>query len=157
MFCEFLMNFFPDFAPNCRKEWRVSLFNQFCENKLENCWKFWNLWKWFNIIIQCYSFVSLVVRGCPLGGTSRRSALQRAQPGERVDLGCDRGSTGKERGPKSGPAIPNFFYRIWQNLANIGVASTPTSSPFASDGGDGDGGWANGREPSAKIKWPRQD
>ena len=50
---------FPDFAPNSRKEWRLSLFNQFCENKLENCRKFWNLWKLFNII-QYYSFVSLV-------------------------------------------------------------------------------------------------
>jgi hypothetical protein len=35
-FCELLMNFCPDFATNSRKEWRRSLFNQFCENKLEN-------------------------------------------------------------------------------------------------------------------------
>ena len=41
-FCEFLMNFFPDFAPNSRKQWRLSFFNQICENKLENCRKFWN-------------------------------------------------------------------------------------------------------------------
>ena len=52
--------FFPDFAPNSRKECRLSLFNQFCENKLENCRKFWNLWKLFNII-QYYSIVSLTV------------------------------------------------------------------------------------------------
>ena len=53
------MNFFPDFAPNSRREWRLSLFNQICENKLENCRKFWNLWKLFNVV-QYYSFVSLV-------------------------------------------------------------------------------------------------
>ena len=51
--------FCPDFATNSREEWRLSLFNQICENKLENCWKFWNLWKLFNIIIKYYSFVSL--------------------------------------------------------------------------------------------------
>ena len=53
------MNFFPDFAPNSRKEWRVSLFNQICENKLEICRKFWIWWKLFNII-QNYSLVSLI-------------------------------------------------------------------------------------------------
>ena len=58
-FCEFLMNFFPDFAPNSRKEWGLSLFNQFCENELENCRNnyFWNLWKFVNSI-QYYSIVS---------------------------------------------------------------------------------------------------
>ena len=76
--------------------------------------------------------------GEPSGGR-RSNARSRASE----STSDARGSTGKERGPKSRPAIPNFFYRIWQNLANIGVASTPTSSPFASDGGDGDGGWAN--------------
>ena len=43
-FCEFFMNFFPDFAPNSRKEWRLSLFNQICENfgKFNNKFaKFW--------------------------------------------------------------------------------------------------------------------
>ena len=45
-----------DFAPNSREEWRLSLFNQFCENKLENCRKFWNLWKLFNIIQSQSSF-----------------------------------------------------------------------------------------------------
>ena len=44
------MNFFPDFAPNSRKEWRLSLFNQICENNFENCRNFWNLWRLFNII-----------------------------------------------------------------------------------------------------------
>ena len=59
-FCEFLMIFFPDFAPNSRKEWRLSLFNQFCEKKLENCRKFWNLWKLFNI--TKYSILFIRVR-----------------------------------------------------------------------------------------------
>ena len=35
-------------------------FNQICENKLEHCRKFWNLWKLFNII-QNYSIVSLTL------------------------------------------------------------------------------------------------
>ena len=42
------MNFFPDFAPNSRKEWRLSLFNQIYENNFENCRNFWNMWKLFN-------------------------------------------------------------------------------------------------------------
>ena len=58
------MNFFPDFAPNSRKEWRLLLFNQICENKLESncCRKFWNLWELFTII-QNYSLVSLGAGG----------------------------------------------------------------------------------------------
>ena len=52
------MNCFPDFAPNSRKEWGLSLFNQFCENELENYRNFWNFWKLFNFI-QFYSIVSL--------------------------------------------------------------------------------------------------
>ena len=51
------MIFFPDFAPNSRKEWRLSLFNQFCENKLEDCRKFWNLWD----LIQYYSIIFIRV------------------------------------------------------------------------------------------------
>ena len=54
-FCIFSAKFwwivFPDFAPNSRKEWGLSLFNQFCENELENYrnfWKFWKFWKLFN-------------------------------------------------------------------------------------------------------------
>ena len=69
-FCEFFMFFFPDFAPNSRKQWRLSFFNQICENKLENCRKFWNLWKLFNII-QYYSFVSLVSSTGRRDGSSR--------------------------------------------------------------------------------------
>ena len=56
------MNFFPDFAPNSRKEWGLSLFNQFCENELENNRNF----KFLKIIlkiIQFYSIVSLEVPG----------------------------------------------------------------------------------------------
>ena len=63
-FCIFSANFwwffFPDFAPNSRKEWRLSLFNQICENKLENCRKFWNLWKLFDITI-----VFSIIQSCP--------------------------------------------------------------------------------------------
>ena len=43
----------PEMSDVCR------FFTQICENKLENCRKFWNLWKLFNII-QYYSIVSLV-------------------------------------------------------------------------------------------------
>ena len=39
-FSDFFMKICPDFATNSRKEWRLSLFNQICENKLENCRKF---------------------------------------------------------------------------------------------------------------------
>ena len=57
-FCIFSAKFwfFPDFAPNSRKEWRTSLFNQLiCENNFENCRNFWNLWKLFNFIQSCLS------------------------------------------------------------------------------------------------------
>ena len=63
-FAFFLRNFdefFPDFAPNSRKEWGLSLFNQFCENELENYRNFWKFWKLFNFI-QFYSIVSLIGR-----------------------------------------------------------------------------------------------
>ena len=43
----------PEKSDVCR------FFNRICENKLENCRKFWNLWKLF-IIFHYYSFVSLV-------------------------------------------------------------------------------------------------
>ena len=59
-FCEFLMIFSPDFAPNSRTEWRLSILNYICENKFKNCRIFWNLWKLFNLI-QSYSIVSLKV------------------------------------------------------------------------------------------------
>ena len=48
--CECWWNFvriswqFPEKSDVCR------FFNQICENKLENCRKFWNLWKLFIII-----------------------------------------------------------------------------------------------------------
>ena len=35
-------------------------FNQICENKLESCQKFWNLWELFTII-QNYSLVSSIL------------------------------------------------------------------------------------------------
>ena len=41
----------PEKSDVCR------FFTQICENRLENCRKFWNLWKLFNII-QYYSIVS---------------------------------------------------------------------------------------------------
>ena len=70
-FSEFLMNFFPDFAPNSRKEWGLSLFNQFCENELENYRNFWKFWKLFNFI-QFYSIVSLLsTHGSPGNFTGR--------------------------------------------------------------------------------------
>ena len=57
LFCEFLMTFCPDFATNSRKEWCVAFsIKLICENKLENCRNFWNLWKLFNII-QYFSIV----------------------------------------------------------------------------------------------------
>ena len=61
-FAFFLRNFddfFPDFAPNSRKEWGLSLFNQSCENESENYRNFWKFWKSFKFI-QFYSIVSLV-------------------------------------------------------------------------------------------------
>ena len=64
---------FPDFAPNSRKEWRLSIFNQICENKFENCRNFGNLWKLIWIIqyysIQYYSIVSLLRSGFRQCGT----------------------------------------------------------------------------------------
>ena len=45
----------PEKSDVCR------FFTQICENKLENCRNFWNLWKLFNII-QYYSIVSLGAR-----------------------------------------------------------------------------------------------
>ena len=74
-FWEFLMIFFPDFAPNSRKEWRLSLFNQICENKLEHCRNFWNLWKLF-IMIQYYSIVSLLEVSYPARRASRDAATR---------------------------------------------------------------------------------
>ena len=95
-FCEFLMNFVPDFAPNSRKEWRLSLFNQNCENNFEHCRnKFWNLWKLFNII-QYYSIVSL---GAATTCTTPASAVSRMKMARttctRLSL-SSRGSTGCE-------------------------------------------------------------
>ena len=57
---------FPEKSDVCR------FFNQICENKLENCRKFWNLWKLFNII-QYDSFVSLVFGRRTFGCARRRS------------------------------------------------------------------------------------
>jgi len=79
-FCIFSANFwwivicFPDFAPNSRKQWHLSFFNQIYENKLENCRKFRFL-KFVKIIqyhsiIQYYSIVSLngtIVDETPFG------------------------------------------------------------------------------------------
>ena len=49
----------PENSDVCR------FFNQICENKLESCRKFWNLWELLTII-QNYSLVSLgVVLGFP--------------------------------------------------------------------------------------------
>ena len=50
---------FPENSEVCR------FFNQICENKLENCRNFWNLWKLFNII-QCslsmyFSYVPSII------------------------------------------------------------------------------------------------
>ena len=71
----------PEKSDVCR------FFNQICENKLENCRKFWNLWKLFNII-QYYSFVSLLstqerwtARTC----FDRRSRRPAARPRPRHD------------------------------------------------------------------------
>ena len=48
---------FPEKSVVCR------FFNQICENKLQKCRNFWNLWKLF-IIIHYHSFVSLVAGRC---------------------------------------------------------------------------------------------
>ena len=76
------MTFFPDFAPNSRKEWRLSIFNQICENKFENFRNFWNFK--FVKIIQFYSI--LFNRVLSPGGKSRyrpawRFAANRSRPG----------------------------------------------------------------------------
>ena len=62
-FCIFSENFWWKFVRISRQIPEKSdvcrFFNQICENKLENCRKFWNnMWKLF-IIIHYYSFVSL--------------------------------------------------------------------------------------------------
>ena len=44
-FCEFLMNFFPDFAPNSRKMWRVSLFQSNLRKQIRNLPKILNFVK----------------------------------------------------------------------------------------------------------------
>ena len=49
------MNFFPDFAPNSRKQWGLSLFDQFCGNELENYrifWKFVKIIKYYSILFN---------------------------------------------------------------------------------------------------------
>ena len=44
-FWEFFMKFCPNFATNSRKSDVCRSFNRICENKIETCRKFWNLWK----------------------------------------------------------------------------------------------------------------
>ena len=114
------MNFFPDFAPNSRKGWRLSLFDQICENKLEICrnfWNFWNLWKLFNIV-QNYSIVSLEQPGAA-GGRPRRETCDpaRARPAK---LFCG-SSLGAHDPRRRGPAqtwlgtelsVFSFFFLI---------------------------------------------
>ena len=65
------MNFFPDFAPNSRKEWRLLLFQSNLRKQIRKLPKILNLnlWKLFTII-QNYSLVSLftgVVEGTANG------------------------------------------------------------------------------------------
>ena len=80
-FCEFLMKFCPDFATNSREEWRVSLFQSNLRNKLENCRKFWKLWKLF-IIIHYYSLWFIIIHSCPYSscGVSAAAVLQSTMP-----------------------------------------------------------------------------
>ena len=56
-FCIFSANFLWNFVRISRQISEKSdvcrFFNQICENKLENCRKFWNLWKLFIIIHSC--------------------------------------------------------------------------------------------------------
>ena len=62
-FCIFSENFWWNFVWISRQVPEKSdvrrFFNQICENKLEHCRKFWNLWKLCNTI-QHYLFVALV-------------------------------------------------------------------------------------------------
>ena len=80
-------------------------FNRICENKLENCRKFWNLWNLF-IIIHYYSFVSLAaaLRDLGRGVLLSRTVVVRAVAGQkpagvlRVAVhGVPRGSNRKDR------------------------------------------------------------
>ena len=63
-FCIFSANFLWNFVRISRQIPEKSDVCRFCnriwESKLENCRKFWNLWKLFNIIHYIASFVSLV-------------------------------------------------------------------------------------------------
>ena len=63
-FCIFSANFLWNFVRSSRQIPEKSdvcrFFNQICENKLESCRNFWNLWELFSII-QNYSLVSLAV------------------------------------------------------------------------------------------------
>ena len=54
----------------------LCFFNQICENKLESCRKFWNLWELFTII-QNYSLVSL-------GGLASAAAMAEIDLEERL-------------------------------------------------------------------------
>ena len=66
------MIFFPDFAPKfSEKSDAFCFFNQICENKLESCRSFWNLWELFSIF-QNYSLVSLSTP-CTCHGEDRTS------------------------------------------------------------------------------------
>ena len=66
------MNFFPDFAPNSRKEWRLLLFQSNLRKQFRKLPKFWNLWELLTII-QNYSLVSLVthLRSLPTAALRR--------------------------------------------------------------------------------------
>ena len=124
------MNFFPDFAPNSRKEWRLSFFNQICENKLENYRKFpffrlhWSFARKKNLksvkVIQHYSILFIRVLRFP--GRLARGGRERGGP-RRLRRG----------GPEVGCPRQHGYFRPYKLVASeesVGYLSQPYPSKF---------------------------
>ena len=75
-------------------------FNQICENKLESCRKFWNLWELFTII-QNYSLVSLGGRAARADGAAPRRVARRRRV--RLD-GAEHRAAGRRGRPRAADA-----------------------------------------------------
>ena len=98
----------PEKSDVCR------FFNQICENKLENCRKFWDLWSLF-IIIHYFSFVSLDSRLAPQ--TALTDPDPRVRAASAVALTCAPTQEGF------------FFWTRWQSWL-IFPSPRPTEGPL---------------------------
>ena len=112
------MNFFPDFAPNSRKEWRLLLFQSNLRKqirKLPKILKFVRINTELFTIFQNYSLVSLGARaGSPRGGPPPPERHRRRGGGRGAARA--RGPPGKGRSdPKLiGSRSICFFSSLWQ-------------------------------------------